>query len=471
VSAPLKTAASEAIAFLEGLEGMPVRATADLADLRGRLRRPLAAEGVPAEQVLLELVADVRGGLNASAGGRFFGWVIGSSVTAAVGADWLAAAWDQNAASYSTAPAAAVVEEVVGEWLKSILGLPPSASFALVTGCQMAHVTCLAAARHALLAQRGWNVETQGLFSAPAIRVISGGHRHGSIDRALRLLGIGTNQMAELPTASDGRLDAGLLESALAASPDAPTVVVLQAGDLNIGAFDSFSELIPIAKKYGAWVHVDGAFGLWAAASPRLRPRMSGASMADSWATDGHKWLNVPYDCGYAFVADGAAHRSAMATRVNYISYSSDVRDEGDWNPEWSRRARGFPTYAAIRQLGRGGIAGLVENCCDHAHALVTGIGRLDGAEVLFMPTLNQGLVRFIDRRAGAGPADHDRRTDAIVEAICAGGEALFSGTMWQGRRAMRVSVCSWRTTASDVERTVSCIARALEEDAPGPSG
>jgi glutamate/tyrosine decarboxylase-like PLP-dependent enzyme len=463
VKASLETAASEAIAFLEGLEQMPVRATAGLADLRGRLRRPLVAEGIPAERVLRDLVADVQGGLNGSAGGRFFGWVIGGSVPAAIGADWLASAWDQNAASYSTSPAAAVVEEVAGEWLKSLLGLPSAASFALVTGCQMAHLTCLAAARHALLDQRGWDVETRGLFSAPVIRVISSSHRHGSVDRALRMLGIGTNQITEIPVGAEGRLDAGLLESALNDGPGAPTVVVLQAGDLNIGAFDSFADLIPIAKQYRAWVHIDGAFGLWAAASPRLRRCLSGAEMADSWAADGHKWLNVPYDCGYAFVADESAHRSAMATRVNYISYASEARDEGDWNPEWSRRARGFPTYAAIRQLGGTGIAKLVENCCDHALDLVTRIGRLPGAEVLFTPTLNQGLVRFIDRREGAAPADHDRRTDAVIEAICAGGEALFSGTTWRGKRAMRVSVCSWQTSASDVECTVECVARALE--------
>jgi glutamate/tyrosine decarboxylase-like PLP-dependent enzyme len=232
---------------------------------------------------------------------------------------------------------------------------------------------------------------------------------------------------------------------------------------VNCGAFDAFDELIPVAREHAAWVHVDGAFGLWAAASPRYRHLLDGVAGADSWATDGHKWLNVPYDCGYAFVADAQSHAGAMAHRAAYITYSSEARDQSDWNPEWSRRARGFASYAALRQLGRAGLGALIERCCDHARALVEGIGRLRGAEVLAAPRINQGLVRFRDPRPGATAAEHDRRTEAVIARINAGGAAYFTGTTWRGQRAMRVSVCNWRTTAADVERAIAGVAAALE--------
>lgn len=461
---PLEAAFASAFSYLEILDQAPVGVTADLSSLRTRLRKPLQNEGVAPERVISELVEDVDGGILGSAGGRFFGWVIGGSLPAALAADWLSSAWDQNAALYACAPAAAVVEEVAGKWLKEILGLPAQCSFALVSGCQMAHATSLAAARHALLAKRGWNVEEQGLFGAPTIRILTSTERHGSFERAVRLLGFGSSQVTCLPAGTRGELEPDALERALESDPEALTIVLLQAGDLNIGSFDLFEVLIPIARRYGAWVHIDGAFGLWAAASPRYRHLMRGAAEADSWATDGHKWLNVPFDCGYVFVADREAHRASMSHRAAYLTHDADARDQMDWNPEWSRRARGFPTYAALRELGRQGVSDLVDRCCRHAHALVTRIGSLPGAEVLWEPVINQGLVRFLDTRPGALESDHDRRTDETIAAIVSAGEAFFGGTTWRGRRAMRVSVCNWQTSDEDIERAVRSIAKLLQQ-------
>ena len=460
----LESAAACAMSYLAELDKRPVGAAADAEVLRARIAKPLSRYGLPAEQVIRELADDVNGGLHAVASGRFFAWVIGGSLPAALAADWLTSAWDQNAHNYGTGPAAAITEEVVGAWLKEIIGIPSRSSFALVTGCQMAHFTCLAAARHALLARRGWDVEANGLSGAPAIRVMSSDQAHGSIDRAVSLLGMGTSNLIKLSSDASGRLDATALESALAAQPHAPTIVVLQAGDLNIGAFDQFKILIPIAKRYGAWVHIDGAFGLWVSASSSYRHLLAGVDAADSWATDGHKWLNVPYDCGYAFVADPTAHGAAMSHRASYISYSSEARDQSDWNPEWSRRARGFSSYAAIRQLGTDGIARMIERCCAHARSLVTEISRLPGAELAWEPQINQGLVRFLDLRVGSSQYDHDRRTDEMIAKINSAGDAFFSGTTWRGRRAMRVSVCNWQTTDDDVKRTVGSIARLLRD-------
>jgi glutamate/tyrosine decarboxylase-like PLP-dependent enzyme len=458
----LNAACEAALAHLENLDRGSVASTADLDTLRGRLGRPLDKRGLPPEQVISELAADVRGGILGSAGGRFFGWVIGGALPAALAADWLTAAWDQNATLYACAPAAAVVEEIAGGWLKEILGLPAHASFALVSGCQMAHVTCLASARHALLAKRGWDVEQQGLFSAPRIRVLASAARHASIEKAARLLGIGRGQMEHLPTDTVGRVQADCLEMALRSDPTAPSIIVLQAGDIHTGACDNFEALIPIAKAGGAWVHVDGAFGLWAAASPRFAHLLKGVEQADSWATDGHKWLNVPFDCGYAFVGDPKAHQGAMSLHASYLTFDSAARDAIQWNPDWSRRARGFPTYAALRQLGREGIASLVERCSEHARSLVMRIGRLHGAQVVCEPTINQGLVRFLDSKPGAAESDHAKRTDAVIADVLASGEAFFSASDWNGECVMRVSVCNWQTSSEDVDRAVAAVASAL---------
>ena len=458
----LDSAYTHSISHLERLDDVSVAATLDADALRRRISRPLPDDGSPADKVIEELVRDVEGGLIGSAGGRFFGWVIGGVLPAALAADWLTSAWQQNACLYATSPAAAIVEETVGAWLKDIFGLPAHASFALVTGCQMAHVTCLAAARHALLSQRDWDVEGQGLYGAPPIRILSGNQRHASFERAVRLLGLGHSNVVDLPVDDDGKLVARALAAELAKAPDTPAIVFLQAGDINTGAYDEFETLVPIAKQYGAWVHVDGAFGLWAAASERRRHLVRGLELCDSWATDGHKWLNVPFDCGFAFVVNPDAHRASLSVRASYLTHASTARDEMDWNPEWSRRSRMFAAYAALRQLGRKGVEELVDRCCDHARSIVMRVGELEGAEVLWEPTINQGLVRFPDPSPSATDADHDRRTDAVIAEILKTGEAFFGGTTWRGKRAMRVSVCNWQTSEDDVDRVVAAARQAI---------
>ena len=461
--APLHRAVTHALAFLDDLDTTSISATTSLQQLRQRLGHRLDDHGLDAARVIDDLVADTQGGLVGSTSGRFFAWVIGGSLPVALAADWLTSTWDQNAAIYACSPAAGVIEEVCGGYLKELLALPADASFAFVTGTQMAHVICLAAARHALLARRGWDVEQRGLTSAPPLRVVVGADRHGTVDRAVRLLGIGSDNIVAVPVGNDNAMDPLALPDALAAGDDRPTIVVLQAGELNTGAFDDFARLIPIAHEHGAWVHVDGAFGLWAAASPNRRHLMAGASRADSWSTDGHKWLNVPYDSGYAFVADAAAHFASMTHRSSYMMHEGDARDEVDFNPEWSRRARGIATYAAIRYLGRAGIADLVDRCCRHAATLVDRIGALPGAEAVWQPIINQGLVRFVAERPGASDADHDAQTDRVIEQLLDDGEAFFGGVTWRGRRCMRVSVSNWQTSDADVERAVAAVVRAIE--------
>ena len=460
--AVLLRALAHASAHLDRLQRSPVAATATKQELRQRLARPLADAGPDPVQVIDELVADTAGGILGNAGGRFFGWVIGGCVPAALAADWLTSAWDQNAALYACAPAEAVIEEVCGAWLKDLLGLPQIASFAFVTGCQMSHFTCLAAARNRLLAVNGWDVERQGLTGAPQIRVLSGDQRHGSVVRALRLLGLGTDCLVDLSVDERGRLTARSLADALKKYADPPKVVVLQAGDINAGSFDPFAELVPLAHEHAAWVHVDGAFGLWANASPKCRNLLLGVERADSWSTDGHKWLNVPYDCGYAFVADPTAHRASMSYRASYLTHDEEARDQIDWNPEWSRRGRGVATYAAIRQLGRNGVTDLIERTCRHAAELTRRLGSLPGAELVSEPQINQGLVWFLDPLPGATEEDHAKRTDEVLEQVLRTGEVFFGGTTWRGKRCMRISVCNWQTSDADVERAVGVVGRLL---------
>lgn len=469
--AALHTAVQHALEHLEQLDRRPVGASAELELLRQRLGGAVPEFPTPAQTVIEDLVAATKAGLHGCAGARFFAWVVGGVLHSALAADWLTSAWDQNAAMYSCAPAAAVVEEVVGDWLKDLLGLPSGASFALTTGCQLAHFTCLAAARYAVLERAGWNVNEHGLFGAPPVQIYTSDQRHGSVDRALRFLGFGDRSVTHLPTDEAGGIACPALRRVLA-DRTGPAIVVLHAADLNIGAFDHFDEVIPLARAAGAWVHVDGAFGLMARASPNQRSLTAGIEQADSWATDGHKWLNVPYDNGFAFVRERAAHRASMTISASYLAPDDRARDQIDWNPEWSRRARGFAVYAALRELGRSGLAALIDRCCEHAHAIVSGIASLPGAEALWTPTLNQGLVRFRDPRPGASDREHDERTDRVIAAVNATGAAYFSGTTWRGRRAMRVSVVNWRTTPEDVRRTRDAVATVLKEmDGPRRAG
>ncbi len=454
-----------ALAHLDGIRDRPVDATASLEDLRRRIDVPLTDAGVAPEQVIDELVAAADGGIVGSAGPRFFGFVIGGSLPAALAADWLTSAWDQNAGLYVIGPAASLVEEVAADWLKSLFGLPREASFAFVTGCQMAHVTCLAAARHRVLQRAGWDVERDGLTGAPELRILTSTEQHATVPRAARLLGLGTACVDTLPCDDEGRLRVDALESALQNRAGKPTIVVLQAGDLNRGAFDDFRALIPLAHAHDAWVHIDGAMGLWCAASARHRALLAGASDADSWSTDGHKWLNVPYDCGYAFVRDAAAHYASQSVHSSYLVQGAGARDEVDWTPEFSRRGRGFATYAALRQLGRDGVAELIDRCCAIARELIKHIGALPGAQALCEPLINQGMVRFFDPRSEATDADHDLITDAVIVGVRATGEAFFTPTTWHGVRAMRISVSNWQTTMEDVEPVAACVARVLETE------
>lgn len=466
----LDLAAAASKQWMDGFDQRSVASTVPLETLKQRLNVPLQDAGVPAEEVIAQLVDATKGGHLGSGSGRFFAWVIGGALPSAMAADWLTSSWDQNAGLTACGPAASVIEEIAGEWLKELLDLPREASFAFTTGCQLAHVTCLAAARAAVLHRAGWNVHEDGLVGAPPIRVLASDQRHSSVDRALRLLGLGTRCVDALPTNAQGQLTRETLETALARSAHSsaqpksqPTIVVLNAGDLNIGSFDPFAELIPIAKAAGAWVHVDGAFGLFARASARKRHLTEGIELADSWATDGHKWLNVPFDCGVAIVRDRKAHREAMTVSASYLTPESRARDQIDWNPEFSRRARSIPVYAALRELGRHGLAELVDRCCQRCHELVTGLGNLPGAKRLNDPQLNQGLVRFLDPRTNATEADHAARTDAVIAAINATGEAFFSGSTWRGMRVMRVSVVNWRTNEEDVRRSVEAARRVLQ--------
>jgi glutamate/tyrosine decarboxylase-like PLP-dependent enzyme len=339
-----------------------------------------------------------------------------------------------------------------------LLGLPAHSSFAFVTGCQMAHVTCLAAARHAVYARAGWDLPARGLAGAPPLRVVVGGKRHVTITRALRLLGIGAEQEVVVPADDQGRMDVTALATVF--DDDAPTIVCAQAGEVNTGAFDDLTSIVELAGMAGAWVHVDGAFGLWAATSPALRHHLDGYERADSWATDGHKWLNVPYDCGIALCAHPEHHEAAMEYAAPYlhVADSAAVRDPMGYSPEFSRRARSAPVWAAIRQLGRSGVAELVEGCCAHARRFAERIVELPGCEVLNEVVLNQVLFRFAD----------DETTAAAVASVQASGEAWMSGTTWEGRAAIRLSVSGWRTTSEDIDRTVAAFARAVRETVPG---
>ncbi len=449
----LERAAELGIEYVESVPRRAVGPAATIEELRATLKQPLADGPIEGLEVIEALARDADPGLAQMGSGRYFGFVIGGVLPVALAADWLTSAWDQNAGLALPTPAAAVVEEVVGGWLKEILGIPARASFALVTGCQVAHATALAAARHHVLAQVGHDVERDGLVGAPPIRVVAGAKRHGTIDRALRLLGLGTGCVRVVRADSQGRMVVEALRDELAGERGLPTIVCAQLGEVNTGACDNLDAVADAASEAGAWLHVDGAFGLWASASPAHRHLTAGVERADSWATDAHKWLNVPYDNGIAFCAHPAAHQSALGIRSAYLIHADPdaARDPVDWNPEHSRRARGFTIYAALRSLGRDGVAELIERSCSRAQALAAGLSKLPGCEILNEVVLNQVLLRFED----------DETTDRVVAAVQASGEAWMGGTVWDDRRAIRISVSSWQTNEEDVERTISAFAAA----------
>jgi glutamate/tyrosine decarboxylase-like PLP-dependent enzyme len=449
--------ADYAARFHESLADRPVGAQAGYDELVESLGGPLADEGTEDADVIAELIAAAEPGLIGSQTGRYFGFVFGSALPASVAADWLSTAWDQNAFSVVTSPAGAAAEQVAAGWIAELLGLPNDVSSGFVTGAQGANTTALAAARQHLLARAGWDVSRDGLQGAPPIRILAGAERHVTIDRSLRLLGLGTASLELVPADEQGRMRADALRAALAGATG-PVIVCAQVGNVNTGAVDPVRELADACDAAGAWLHVDGAFGLWAAASPRFRHLTEGCDRADSWATDAHKWLNVPYDCGLVFCRHPEAHGEAMAVAASYLQ-RADGRSPSDWVPESSRRARGFAVWAAVRSLGRSGVAELVERCCDHARTFAELLGAAPDVEILNDVVLNQVLVRF---------GDDDQTTREVVRRVQADGTCWLGGTDWHGRAAMRISVSSFRTSAEDVERSANAILRAAAVSGAG---
>jgi glutamate/tyrosine decarboxylase-like PLP-dependent enzyme len=456
----LRRAAALAESFLGGLAERPVPPRASVAELRAALGGPLPESGTDPVTIVEDLARGAEGGLMASAGPRFFGFVIGGSLPAAVAADWLTSAWDQNAGLYATSAAASVAEEVAAGWLLELFGLRAGTAVGFVTGCQMANFAGIAAGRHAVLRRAGWDVEDLGLQGAPPLHVVVGDDAHVTIFTSLRMLGLGGGRAKRVAVDGQGRMRPDDLARVLATC-DGPTIVCAQAGNVNTGAFDPFDGIVQIVRERGAWLHVDGAFGLWAAASPRKRDLLRGAEQADSWATDGHKWLNVPYDCGLVLAADAGALRSAMTAKASYLIHSDGAtRDPFEFTPEFSRRARGFATYAALRSLGRTGVAELVERCCRHAARMAERLAAGPGVRVLNDVVLNQVLVRF--EKPGR---DADEFTRAVVARVQREGTCWLSGTRWQGKEAMRVSVSNWSTTEADVERSADAILAAVRAE------
>jgi glutamate/tyrosine decarboxylase-like PLP-dependent enzyme len=432
--------------WFSSIEKRPIRATLTADELRQALGGPLPVEGTNAESVTGFLARAGMHGTVASAGPRYFGFVVGGSLPAALAADWLVSAWDQNAGLYVMSPLVSVIEQVTGSWLRELAGLPSLMSFGFVTGCQMANFTSLAAARHRVLANEGWDVEADGLFGAPPIQVAVSEESHYTISMALRLLGMGASRVHKIPTDSQGRMRADKLVSVLHAH-QGPFIICAQAGNVNTGAVDPLQEIAALARERGAWLHVDGAFGLWAAASPETAALVRGIELADSIATDAHKWLNVPYDCGIVFCADEAAHRGAMSLAAAYIVATGNERDPHEFVPEESRRARAVPVYAAVRSLGRKGIAELIERNCRHARKFADAL-RAAGHQVLNEVALNQVLVSF-------GSAEQTRSTIAAIQEE---GACWCGGTVWKNQTAMRISVSNWSTTDNDIDESIEAI-------------
>jgi glutamate/tyrosine decarboxylase-like PLP-dependent enzyme len=439
----LRDAAERSIRFLETLSGRPVRPDpAAVAGLEG-LAGPLPEQPCDPGEVLAQLDRLGSPATLGTAGPRFFGFVIGGALPPAVAANWLAAAWDQNAGLTVCSPVASRIEDIALGWLVDLAGLPAGTGGGFVTGATVANFTALAAARHEVLRREGWDVEARGLYGAPEIRVIVGEEAHPTLAKAIAMLGLGRERVTRMPVDGQGRVRADALPVI-----EGPAILCLQAGNINTGAFDPMGELVPAARDAGAWVHVDGAFGFWAAASRKLAPLARGMELADSWATDAHKWLNVPYDSGVALVRDPVALRRAMSISAAYLP-EQDHREPSHYTPELSRRARGVEIWTTLRTLGRAGVEEMVERCCRHASRFAEGLAAA-GYEVLNDVVLNQVLVSF-------GTAE---RTREVIQRIQADGTCWCGGTVWQGRTAMRISVCSWATTEEDVERSLEAMLR-----------
>ncbi len=443
----LDDAARRAAAYLSGLDDRPVSPPPEALAALSRFDEPLPAEPTdPAES--LHLLDEVGSPATVtSAGGRYFGFVVGGALPATVAASWLAGAWDQNAGARSLAPSAAKIEEVATGWLLDVLGLPAESGIGFVTGATAANFSALAAARHALLRSVGWDVETQGLFGAPPITVLTGDEVHVSLLKGLSLLGLGRERIVRIPVDDQGRMRADALPPI-----DGPTLLCLQAGNVDTGAFDPAAEIIPAAREAGVgWIHVDGAFGLWAAAAPNRKHLMAGYAEADSWATDAHKWLNVPYDSGLVICRDPLPLRAAMSVSASYLILS-ELREPYAHTPEMSRRARGVEVWAGLRSLGRSGLADLIERCCRHATRFAEGL-EAAGYTVLNDVVLNQVLVSFGDAET----------TERVIAGIQEDGPCWCGGTVWQGHTAMRISVSSWATTEDDVEQSLDTMLRIAD--------
>ena len=442
-------AARHGQAYLDSIGERSVIASIDSAALERALGGPLEDAGDDPSCVIETLAAAAQSGTVATQGPRYFGFVTGSSLPVATAADWLVSAWDQNAALHVMSPFTAAVEEATNRWIRDLVGLPASWSVGYVTGGAMANFTALAAARHDTLRRAGWDVEAKGLFGAPDLQVFASEESHYTISTSLRLLGLGGDRVTKIATDGQGRMRPDALESALQRS-GGPCIVCAQAGNVNSGAFDPIDAIAALSHRHDAWLHVDAAFGLWAVASATLKPLVLGIEHADSIATDAHKWLNVPYDCGIVLCAHRAAHRRAMTLSAAYIKETPQHRDSREYVPEESHRARAVPVYAVLRTLGRAGLQDLVERCCRHARRFAQGLADA-GYEVLNDVVLNQVLVSFGD----------DEATDRAIASIQAEGTCWCGGTRWHGRTAMRISVCSWATTERDVERSLEAMLKA----------
>jgi glutamate/tyrosine decarboxylase-like PLP-dependent enzyme len=446
----LHAAAFEAAAYRATLADRPVSPSVGPEELRQALGGPLPDGGTPPVEVLRQLIDGAGPGLMASAGPRFFGFVTGGALPAATAAEVVAAGWEQVAFNMVLSPAALVTEEVAGGWVKELLGIPAHASVGFVTGAQEANTVGLAAARHHVLAEAGWDSARRGLPGAPRIRVVAGVERHATIDRSLRLLGLGDDCVEPVPADPNGAIDTAELARILDAGPAAPLIVCLQAGNVNTGAIDDLRTGAELARRHGGWVHVDGAFGLWVAADPRRAHLADGVELADSWGTDAHKWLNVPYDSGLVMCSRPEVHAAAVSYTASYlVGPSAAVAAGADYTLQSSRRARGFAVWSALRELGRDGVAALVAGCCTLARRFADGLAA-GGVEIANEVVLNQALASFGD----------DATTDRVIDAVQRDGTCWLGGTTWRGRRYMRISVSNWSTTEADIDRSVAAILR-----------